>query len=224
VVPSPFLGRAIRPLGFEAEMIPNIIDASKYTFRARSHPAPRLFWMRSFHEIYNPALAVRVFAAVKRDWPDATLVMAGPDRGQEPAVRALAADLGLQSAVRFAGFLDMPSKIAEFDAADIYLNTNRVDNTPVSVIEACASGVPIVATRVGGVSDLLTDGDTALLVREGDERSMTEAVKRLLVEPDLAGRLVSAGRRLAESCSAEVVMPHWHRLIDDVASRTRRAA
>lgn len=216
VAPSKFLARSIAPLGFCATVIPNIIELGAYRVRHRRRVSPRLLWMRSFHEIYNPYLAIRVLAILKPRFPDATLVMAGPDLGLEAGSRRLVSELGLDQAVRFTGFLNAARKAEEFDAADIYLNTNKIDNMPVSVIEAGASGLPVVATRVGGVPDLLTDGETALLVPDDDERSMSQAVLRLLEDPDLAARLSVNGRTLAETCAAERVMPVWERLIDDV--------
>ena len=224
VAPSKFLARSIAPLGFGATVIPNVIELSAYRYRRRLSVGPRLLWMRSFHEIYNPCLAIRVLAIVKQTFPDATLVMAGPDLGLEAGSRRLVSELGLDESVRFAGFLNAARKVEEFDAADIYLNTNKIDNMPVSVVEAAASGLPVVATRVGGVPDLLTDGETALLVQDDDDRAMSQAVLRLIEHPDVAERLSGNGRTLAETCGAEHVMPAWDRLIDDVLRSRARAS
>jgi glycosyltransferase involved in cell wall biosynthesis len=222
VSPSKFLARSVVPLGFNSTVIPNVIQLTAYRHRLRRQLAPRLLWMRSFHEIYNPLLAISVFGLIKQRFPNATLVMAGSDRGLETKCRQVVKKLGLDQSVRFAGFLNEAKKAQEFDAADVYLNTNRIDNTPVSVIEACASGVPVVATRVGGVSDLLTNDDNGLLVGSEDERGMADAVCSLLADPDRAARLSAGGRRLAESCSVEQVMPLWEGLIDNVL-KSRRA-
>jgi glycosyltransferase involved in cell wall biosynthesis len=224
VTPSPFLARAIVPLGCHAQVIPNVVQLDRYAFRVRTVLQPRLFWMRSYHAIYNPALAVRALASVKRTHPNATLVMAGPDRGEEKSTRALAADLGLSDSVRFAGFLDPERKREEFDTSDIYLNTNRVDNMPVSVLEACASGVPVIATRVGGVPDLLAHGENALLVRSDDPDQIAEAVTTLLGDPALAQRLSVNGRALAERSAATTVMNEWYDLIARIAAGGARGA
>jgi glycosyltransferase involved in cell wall biosynthesis len=172
--------------------------------------------MRTFHEIYRPDLAVRTLARLLPDHPDATLTLAGQDRGLLAATRRLADELGVAGSVRFAGFLDAEGKRREFAEHDVFLNTNRVDNAPVSVVEAAAFGLPVVATRVGGVPHLLHDGETALLVPEGDADAMAAAVRRLLSEPDLAARLSRAGRALAESCSWERVHPLWEDLFREV--------
>jgi glycosyltransferase involved in cell wall biosynthesis len=145
--------------------------------------------------------------------------MAGQDKGFEGEVRRLAGELGVAPAVRFAGFLDRDAKAREGDAADIYINTNRIDNMPVAVVEACAMGLPVVATAVGGVPDLLTDGETGLLVPDDDAAAMTAAILRLLEDPALAERLSRNGRRLAERSSWPEVRRQWETLFARVTER-----
>src|SRR5262245_56483075 len=147
--------------------------------------------------------------------------MAGQDKGLEFEIRRLAEELGLNGAVHFPGFLDMAAKVKEGDAADIYINTNHVDNMPVTVVEACAMGLPVVATAVGGVPDLLTDGETGLLVPDNDDQAMTAAIQRLLNDPALAMRLSTNGRLLAERSSWEQVRPLWERIFAEVMARAK---
>jgi L-malate glycosyltransferase len=216
VAPSEFMARAVIPYGFRAKVIPNLIDLSVYQYRHRQTVSPRLFWMRTFHPAYNPMMALRVLAVLRSKMPESTLVMAGQNMGFEAEVRQLARGLALDGAVRFAGFLDMESKVREGSAADIFINTNNIDNMPVSVIEACAMGLPVIATNVGGIPDLLTDGETGLFVPRDDVEAMVKAIYRLLNEPGLAGRLSINGRQLAERVSWEQVYPQWERILADV--------
>ena len=213
LVPSDYLREAVGALGFEARVIPNVIDLDQYPYRMRSTVAPRLLWMRSFHPLYNPLMAVRVLAALRQTHPEASLVMAGQEKGMGEAVRLEAGRLGVAGAVRFPGFLDLAGKRREGDAADIFLNTNDIDNTPVAVIEACAMGLPVVATAVGGVPRLVRHEQTGILVPAGDEAAMVAGVRRLLAEPALAGRLSLAGRRLAEQCAWTEAAPVWDELL-----------
>jgi glycosyltransferase involved in cell wall biosynthesis len=212
IAPSRYLAEAIVPYGLEAEVIPNVINLPAYPFRHRDALEPQLFWMRSFHEIYNPRMALRVLKRVRSVIPEARLTMAGSDKGIEDDVRQMANQSGLNGAVRFCGFLGMEQKFSEGDAADLYINTNRIDNMPVGVVEACAMGLPVVATNVGGIPYLLKDGETALLVPDDDDEAMAAAVIRLLQDHNLAGRLSTNGRLLAEGCSWEVVRPKWEAL------------
>ena len=227
VAPSGFLlEQVVRPLfpgggpagapATWARVIPNILELERYAYRYRPTVAPCLLWMRTFEELYHPALAVEALAELRRTHPRATLTMAGQEKGLQGEVAALARRLGLGEAVRFPGFLDMAAKAREFAAHDIYVNTNRVDNTPVSVLEAAACGLPIVATNVGGIPHLLRDGQTALLVPAGDAAAMAEGVRRLLTEPGLAAALSANGRRLAESCAWAAVKVQWQALFDEV--------
>lgn len=216
VAPSPFLTRTLEKHGFQARTIPNVIELALYPFRWRKTLNPHLFWMRTFHPIYNPEMAVRVLARVRNILPDASLSIAGQDKGQESVTRRLADELGVRNALRLPGYLNTAAKVAEGCAADIFLNTNHVDNTPVSVLEACAMGLPVVSTKVGGIPDLLTDEETALLVSDDDDEEMATAVLRLIKEPALAAKLSKNGRQLAENCSWDRVRPQWENIFSEV--------
>lgn len=226
VTPSEFLTRAMSKRGFRAHVVPNVIDLPNYPHRPRQSVRPRLFWMRSFHPIWNPIMAVRVLDQLRLDFPDATLVMAGADKGTQSETEGFARKLGLKDQVRFPGFLDMQAKLREGDAADIYINTNRIDNTPIAVLEACAMGLPVVSTNVGGIPDLLTHGHTALLVPDNNAQAMAQAVKDLIDNPTLAKSLSENGRQLARSFSWQQVRPQWDRVFDDLMGprRTKTAS
>lgn len=219
VAPSAYLAGVFESIlepGTRMRIIPNILAIENYPFRHRPIVQPRLLWMRTFHEIYNPVMAVEVLADLRQTHPATTLTMAGQEKGLHAEVVAGVRRWGLTDAVRFPGFLDLPSKVREFDEHDIYLNTNRVDNMPVSVLEAGAFGLPVVATTVGGIPYLLNDGETGLLVPDGDVKAMADSVRRLLDEPDLAGLLSANGRALAESCSWGAVRAQWEALFQEV--------
>jgi glycosyltransferase involved in cell wall biosynthesis len=132
----------------------------------------------------------------------------------------LAQELGVADSVRFTGFLDANGKATEADAADIYINTNRVDNMPVAVVEAMAFGLPVVTTAVGGIPDLLKHGDTGLFVPVNDEKAMVRAIQSLLKNPELAARLSANGRRLAERSSWDRVRQQWEELFATLTDRS----
>ena len=212
VAPSEYLAGAVTPMGLAASIIPNVIDLNDYPYSHRERVRPRLFWMRSFHPLYNPALALKVAAGLRADYSDATLVMAGQDKGLQSKMQSLARDLGIAYAVHFPGFLDRTGKAREGSAADIYLNTSRIDNMPVAILEAAAMGLPVVATRVGGLPYLLRDGDNGLLVPNDDAPAMIDAIRRLLNEPELAKRMSTNGRVLAERSAWRTVLVQWEEL------------
>ncbi len=219
VVPSPYLAEEMTNFGCDTRVIPNVIDGKNYPFRLRRNLSPKILWMRSFHPIYNPQMAIDVFVLVKRKFPHATLVMAGVDKGLEADIKGSAIRAGLLNSVRFPGFLDEAAKRKEFSNADIYINTNRIDNMPVSVVEASAMGLPVVATNVGGLSHLISHRTNGLLVKDNDPNEMAAAIFSLLNEPTLAQSISKNGRRLAERSDWGAVRECWDGLFADILKR-----
>jgi glycosyltransferase involved in cell wall biosynthesis len=219
--PSAYLATEMRPFCQGLLLIPNGFDLSQYPFRERRPPLRLLVWLRSFHQIYNPVMAVDVLA-VLRQQHDLQLAMYGPDKrdGSLQAALERSAQQGVSAAVDFGGAIpkeDVPDALAR---GDIFLNTANFDNTPVSVIEAMACGLPVVTTNVGGIPFLLEHGKTALLVPPGSVAEMAAAVTRLVDEPDLAFRLSVNGRKLAESFDWTIGLPQWLRLLSSVIPGT----
>lgn len=215
VTPSTYLARALTQHGLQSQIIPNVIELDAYPYRERSQINPRLLWMRTFHPVWNPAMAIRTLHKLKKHVPEASLVMAGQDKGMQSEMLALASSLGIADAVQFPGFLNMEGKLREGDAADIFISTSTTDNMPVAIIEACAMGLPVVTTRVGGIPDLLIEGETGLFVESGDDDAMVNAILRLLRDPVLTQRLSTNGRKLALRSSWSEVRKQWEQLFDE---------
>ena len=205
--------------------IPNGIDIGLYPFRARPTPEPRLVWLRAFHEIYNPCLAVRVLAILKPDLPAATLTMVGSDKGDGSlaATRNEAKALGVSAHVEFPGGVAKSNVPAWLSKGDIFLNTSDFDNTPVSVEEALACGLCVVSTDVGGMPYLVENGADGLLVAPRDPEAMAAAVRQILRDQGLAGRLSAAGRQKAQDFDWSRVLPKWEELLSAAARSGRRA-
>lgn len=192
IVPSAFLEGVFRRFGAVTEVVPNIIDV------ARFHPGPprpatrHIIVTRNLEDIYDIPTALRAFAAILNVHPDATLTVAGsgPRRSD---LETLCWSLGIASSVRFAGGLDNENIAELYRSADVVLNPSTADNMPISLLEAMASGVPIVSTNVGGIPFFLQDDGNALLVPPRDPAAMATAALRLLGDAHLAARLCAPG-------------------------------
>ncbi len=222
VAPTRYLARWAADFTDDPRVIPNVLDLDAYRFTPRSPIRPQLLWMRTFHELYDPATAVRTLAELRRRGIDATLTMAGQEKGLLAPTRELADSLGLSPWITFPGFVSGPPKSALFNSHDIFLNTNLVDNTPVTVLEAAASGLAIVSTNIGGIPDLLTDDQSALLVPAKTPAAMADGVARLLADPDLATRLSRAARQTAEESAWSAVRDAWLALGSELTNTRRR--
>ena len=218
VTPSNYLQVELQQYKQEIIQIPNPLDIRKYSFHLRSRPEPRLIWLRSFHRIYNPLLAVRVLNLLRESYQNVHLAMIGFDKGDGSLqkVEEYINDHGLQnhvSIVRGVPKNEVPEKLSK---GDIFMNTTNIDNTPVSVIEAMACGLCVVSTNVGGIPYLLHDGEDALLVPLNDAEAMANAIRRILTEPGLAERLSHNARKKAEQFDWSVVLPQWEKLLSEV--------
>lgn len=216
VAPSPYLAGLATVAERPVTVIPNVLPAPARA-TVRGGVEPRVLWMRTFHPLYRPDLAVAAFSELHRRRPTATLTLAGQDKGELTATRHLVRTAGLDDAVRFPGFLDPEAKASAFATHDVFLNTTRTDNAPVSLLEAAAHGLVVISTPAGGIADLFTDGTDVLLAETAV--GLAQAIESVLDDPALAARLSAGGRALAESATWGHVGPRWHTLLRDLVDR-----
>lgn len=210
VVPSGFLHEVFGRRGVQAQVVPNIVDTDRFRTGPEAADSDlrgaHLVVARNLEAIYDNATAVRAFRLVKDHVPEARLTIAGTGPAA-PALHRLVEELGLADAVVFAGQVENTRMPELYRSAAVAINPSLVDNMPISVLEALASGVPVVSTDVGGIPYLVEDGRTALLVPPGEPARMADAVLRLLRDSGLAERLAEAGQ-------AAVLDYSWDRVRD----------
>lgn len=206
IVPSEFLKSVFAKFGIGAEIVPNIVDLSRFSPLARLPGSCHVIVTRNLEELYDIPTAIQAFARLLAEYPSAHLSVAGsgPMRSM---LEALCAELGLAGAVTFTGRLEVESMAELYRSADLVLNPSNADNMPNSLLEAMASGVPIVSTDVGGIPFMVEHGKTALLVPPRDPDAMAAAAERVLTDPALAERLRAAGRAEAERYAWSAVRP-----------------
>lgn len=194
VSPSLFLKESFEALGYTNIIhIPNAIALEDYLFTNKTYDNPRLLWVRSFSKIYNPELAIHVFKSVKKDFPKAKLCMVGPDAdGSQKQVEDLAHQFNLK--VKFTGKLKKKEWLDLSQNYNVFINTTNFDNTPVSVIEAMALGLPIVSTNVGGMPYLISNGINGLLVKANDAESMSQAITSLFDDSEKRKNMINSAR------------------------------
>ena len=207
VVQSAFLRDVFRSFGIDAQVVPNIIDLRQFTYRPRDPLRPRLLCTRNFEPLYNLSCVLRAFAKIQALYPAATLTLVGGG-SQETMLRQEAAALGLQN-VAFAGRIAPSHVHAYYANADIYLQAPRIDNMPLSLLEAFASGLPVVSTDVGGVPSMLRHGVDGLLVADNDADALADQVVALLNNAALARRFAESAYRTLAAYEWPVVRDGW---------------
>jgi glycosyltransferase involved in cell wall biosynthesis len=175
-------------------VIPNAVELDAAPRLRRGDDPPRIVTVGRLAWPKDPLTLVRALARLRGHPFSALIVGDGPQR---PGVEAEIHDLGLESVAQLSGpRRDVPDLLAR---SDVFALASRSEGGPISILEAMAAGLPVVASDVGGVRELVADGATGLLVPAGDPDALAAALQRLLADPALRRRLGAAGReRVAE--------------------------
>ena len=221
IVPSEYLVKVFASFGIPAQAIFNLIDLDDFEFRERSPLLPVFLSNRNFEVHYGVDCVLRAFALIQRRLPNASLVVVGDGSQREP-LKKLARDLNLTATV-FTGRIEHEKIQEQYSAAHIFLNGSKIDNQPLSILEAFACGLPVVTTDAGGIPDIVIDGETGCVVPTGDYEALAKRTLELIAEPQKA---LSMARRAREECARytwNAVCGQWvdlyHHLSLDTAKR-----
>jgi glycosyltransferase involved in cell wall biosynthesis len=236
IAPTQGLREVLAGLGVKSpvEVVPNGVDLGP--FRAPADPIPRsslgfrpddvlLIYVGRLGPEKNLTFLVRGFAAVHQAHPRAGLLIVG-DGPERDNLENLVERSGLREQVRFVGMVDYSMVRRYLAAADLFATASVTEVQPLSVIEAMASGLPVVGVRSRGVGDLVADGVTGLL--SGDDLASYAAVAtRLVSEKGTRRRMGLHARQAAEQYAIELTSAslesHYRHLVAEGPKRRRRA-
>ena len=216
-------------LGASREKVTHIacgVDCQKFKFHDASQSAPILLYVGRFTPKKNPAGVLRAFAKTKQEVAAAKLTMIG-DGPLLESCRQLAKELRVRDSVDFTGAQN--SKFVQQQMSNVralvQFSTEAPDGdregTPVVILEAGASGLPVIGSRHGGILDVIQDKETGLLVSENDENELSNAMARLLSQPGVCGRMGRhASERIRRDYDLENVITQ---LYDVLASAVRNS-
>ena len=199
----------------EVEVIPNFICPKYYGHLTdsplRAELAPNgekiLVHVSNFRPVKRPADCVGILAKVKKEFPDVRLVMVG-DGPERSAVAYLAEKLGVRDDTIFVG---KQANIAEYlGVSDIFLLPSELESFGLAALEAHACELPVIATRIGGIPEVVTDNETGYLSDVGDTEKMSADTLKLLDDEELRRTFGERGRALAiERYSTEKIIPQY---------------
>jgi len=215
IVPSGFLRDMFYRWNVSTEIVPNIVDLSRLSPGTARAGRLHVIVTRNLEDVYDIPTAIRAFALIHERFDHATLSVAGSGPAHH-ALQKLCDDLGIAASVTFTGQLEGEQMVQLYRDADLLLNPSLADNMPVSILEAWASGVPIISTNVGGIPFVAETERTALLVPPRNPGAMAHAALRLLEDGELAARLRANGLKAVQAYS-------WPQVRDRLLAVYRRA-
>ena len=214
IAPSGYLKYEFEIKGYTTLLIPNLIPIANYTFKERKKITPKLLYVRAFASIYNPTMAIEVLKELKKKYPKAILCMIGPDKdGTLNDVQQLIDRYELHDSVEITGVLSKSEWHKKSEEFDIFINTTNVDNTPISVIEAMALGLPVVSTNVGGLPYLIDDNKDGVLVDKEQPILMVKKIVEIIEENKSS--FAKMARCKVENFDWSVVRRQWLKLLNN---------
>jgi glycosyltransferase involved in cell wall biosynthesis len=179
--------------------------------KLRADARPTIVCTANFRAQKGHAVLIEAFAAVARQMPEARLVLLG-DGPELSAARRLIGKRGL------AGRVELPGPQADvwpwLARAHVFALASHYEPLGIAVLEAMAAGLPVVATGVGGIAELVEPGVTGELVPPGDPAAMARALVAVLADPDTAGRMGAAGRVFADGERMESCVERYFELYE----------
>jgi glycosyltransferase involved in cell wall biosynthesis len=214
--PSPYFSLYLKQKGFNVRVLENPVDLSSYSFCRKEKIRPRILWMRAFSDIYNPLMAVRVAKRLAEKYSDFEMIMAGKEGPLLNAAKDLAKEYGLLNKIIFPGYINLQQKQAYAQDYDIYICTNKIDNTPVSLTEFMQFGLPIVSVNTGGISYMIEDGVNGLLVNANDAEGMFDKITLLISNQALAQSIIANAYNYVQRYDEKNVIQKWKALLSEI--------
>ena len=175
IVLSGFLANVFQKHHLPYRIIPNIIELDDTRFRIRQPIQPHFICIRAHEALYNIPCILRAFQKVQQRIPESTLMLVGDGTLHEDLKRQVE-QMGLSQVV-FVGRVDNSEIMKYLDQADVMLSAPRVDNMPVSLIEAMNAGLLVISSRVGGVPYMIEDGVNGLLFESDNDTQLAEKMR-----------------------------------------------
>jgi glycosyltransferase involved in cell wall biosynthesis len=217
VSPSDYLKVAVEgQFGQKVTVIRNPVELNQYHFLSRRVDDIKILWVRSLHHLYNPTMALRVIQELKQRGHHASLVMVGPDKaGIAEELKSTAKSWGIAHQVEFTGILPKPEWVKLSGQSNVFINTTHFDNSPVSLIEAMALGLPVVSTNVGGIPYFVNSNMT-WLVDDNDHKAMVESILEMNEKPELVAQKTERARYFVETeFTLPSVLKAWNQLFKE---------
>jgi N-acetyl-alpha-D-glucosaminyl L-malate synthase BshA len=212
----------------EIEVIPNFICPRQYKRDADSPLRAELaldgeqllVHVSNFRPVKRPVDCVEILAKVLQTQTQAKLIMVG-DGSERAAAHHRARQLGVLEQTLFVG---KQANIADYLAvADVFLLPSEQESFGLAALEAQACEVPVVASRVGGIAEVISDGETGFLSEVGDTEKMSRDVLKLLSDEELRRKFGERGRELAVSrYSSDTIIQHYLDFYEKVLAKTAK--
>jgi glycosyltransferase involved in cell wall biosynthesis len=213
VTPSHYIQAFLVSKNYEVECIPNFIEFNKFPYKWQDRGLCNLLWVRSFHDIYKPELAIQVMKKLVNQYPEITLTMVGPDQGNMQHCKQLISKFNLDKSIKVIGVIPNNELNELYSSHLIFITTTSYESFGVSLIEAAASGIPMVSTNVGEIPYIWKDKKNMLIVEDNNVELFSDAIMNLIEDSNLREKLSNNARKVAEQYNWEHIRTKWIKIL-----------
>lgn len=213
--PSLYLKDQLSELKLEIKHLPNFINLEKFQNISSPEIQHSVLWIRGFHEIYHPELAIEVVKKIKEDFPNIKLTMIGKDLGSKGHCLEMVQQNNLTQNISFLGYINNHELVAYYNTHQVFLNTTRYESFGVSLMEAAACGIPIVSTSVGEIP-YIWEHQKDILLSERDPQKIAEAIALLFNNQVLSDNLAKSAMEKAQQYTWNNIGPKWIKIIKEL--------
>lgn len=217
IVPSTPFKDSFEDAGVSCTLFPHIVEIGKFN-PVKSHMTQPIFLSaKNLEEYSNIGSIIKAFGLVKIQFPTAKLLITG--RGpQKEYLKRLTEELNIRD-VEFLENLSNEEMPGVFNKASIFLHATRIESFGIAIVEALASGTPVVSTNVGGIPDIIKDGINGYLIDYNDHEAMANRIVKLLNDNVLYEKFVAEGLKTAQLYSGSILAPKLAGLINSITNR-----
>jgi glycosyltransferase involved in cell wall biosynthesis len=215
ITPSQYLHSFFTEQGFEIRYLPNFIDTGLFPFKPfkefRDH---RILWIRALSPEYNPDIAIRAIYLLKERYPEISLTMIGPDKGESDRCRKLIRELGIYENIRMVGMVSNNELIDYFHSHDVFINTPSYESFGLGVLEAVSAGIPVVSFRVGEIPFLWRNEEEVLLCDKQTPDALADKIAEVFNSPEKTKSMVLNAKNKAMNFSWQNIHKRWKDLLE----------
>ncbi len=213
--PSMYLKNYFEKEGFDIQYLPNFIELEQFPYTPHQVPSEplKLLWVRAFIHIYNPKLPIEMVRILAEKGHSIQLTMVGPDKGMMAECKALISRYHLEKHITITGKIPNHELSRYYQDSDLFINTTSYESFGVCVLEAAASGLPVISSRVGEIPYLWEDGQTILLTDAISSEAFAEKVEQVIKQPDMLKTIAQHAFERSQAFSWANLKPQWLSLL-----------
>lgn len=213
--PSKFIIKELKKHKLKIGYTPNFIDPTHFPYQWKIQKSDKLLWVRAFHKIYNPQIAINCVAHLKKQFPQIKLTMIGPDQGELNNMQKLINELSLENNIDIIGPIPNHELYKYYQSHAAFLTTTSYESFGVAMVEAANCGIPMVATKVGEIPYMWENGKEILMANIDNQQEFNQQVTNLLTNHEIANQLSLNAHEKVKEFTWSSVKIKWNQLINN---------